>query len=183
MRVARVSPEVTKTPLKGKKRNFEGDATNCASATLMGAFSLTRFDQYFNAAFWGEKEKVSSRVPSYQCILGGSNRAFLEFYHHVDHHESSVLSSALNATGGLLKKFGLWGSSTPAEEHEVPIAPGDNMSVRGRLADSNNRVVVDVAAAPYGLSLAAVRQLGRILKREQSQDATCSLRRRKICKL
>ena len=58
----------------------------------------------------------------------------------------SVLSTALNATGGLLKKFGLWDSSTPVEEQEAPTAPGDNMHVRGKLANSNNLIIVDVAA-------------------------------------
>ena len=143
---------MTKTPLKSKKRLFSG-GVNSSSTTLLGSFSLTRFDQYYNAAFWGENEKVSSRVPSYQCILGGSDKSFLDFYHHVDQTESSVISSALNAiggnAGGLLKKFGLWGSSSAQEEPETPIAPGEQMSVRGKLADQN-RQVVDIAHAPYG---------------------------------
>ena len=93
------SPEVTKTPLKSKKRLFTS-GTNTIAANSLGSFSLTRFDQYFNAAFWGENEKVSSRVPSYQSILGGPEKMFLDFYHHVDQTETSVLSSALNAIGG-----------------------------------------------------------------------------------
>ena len=44
----------------------------------------------------------------------------------------------------------------------MPIAPGEQMSVRGKLADQG-RQVVDIAPAPYGLPLAAVSDtLGRV---------------------
>ena len=73
----------------------------------------------------------------------------LYFWNYRENEYFEIEKCATLNVGGLLKKFGLWGSSSAQEEPETPIAPGEQMSVRGKLADQN-RQVVDIAHAPYG---------------------------------
>ena len=165
LRVARVNPGgIEKTPLKSTKRLL-APGTN-RSVSSIGTFTLTRYDQYFNASFAGENESVSSRLPSYNSFVSGgsADESFLSYYHHIDQIDQSAISSALNVGKGLLKKTTgwFWGGSNEQEKDEVQIDPGVAMDIRAKLRD-RNRKVIDICQAPYGLSLAAASDsLGRV---------------------
>ena len=165
LRVARVNPGgIEKTPLKSTKRLLAPGSNRSVSS--IGTFTLTRYDQYFNASFAGENESVSSRLPSYNSFVSGgsSDESFLSYYHHIDQIDQSAISSALNVGKGLLKKTTgwFWGGNNEQEKDEVQIDPGVAMDIRAKLRD-RNRKVIDICQAPYGLSLAAASDsLGRV---------------------
>lgn len=114
LRVARVSPEqVQLNSLKPKKYRFSSgnEITDLAS---IGKYSITRWEQYVNAAAYGPNEKVSARIPAYNSFLT-SGKNFAQFYHHIDQIEQSAISSAFSIGKSLMKKSTGWffGGSQP----------------------------------------------------------------------
>ena len=127
--VCRTQIQVQLNSLKSKKYRFSSgnEITDLAS---VGKYSITRWEQYVNAAAYGPNEKVSARIPAYNSFLT-SGKNFAQFYHHIDQIEQSAISSAFSIGKSLMKKSTGWffGGSQPGTWLKI-LTPTDPQKLK-----------------------------------------------------